>query len=106
MTRAHHEAALGEQQRGAERVLVGSEQRRDDDVSTGLEAAVDAEPDAAAQAVRDERLLRLGQAELPRRAGVLDRRQRARAGAAVRARDVDHVGVRLGHAGGDEADPV
>ena len=66
MARAHHQAALGEQQRGAERVLVGAEQRRDDDVAAGLEAAVDAEPDAAAQVVRDERLLRLGEAELPR----------------------------------------
>ena len=66
MARPHHQAPLGEQQRSAERVLVGSEQRRDDDVSTRLEAAVDAEPDAAAQVVRDERLLGLGQAELPR----------------------------------------
>ena len=89
MARAHHQAALGEQQRRAERVLVGAEQRRDDDVAAGLEAAVDAQPHAAAQAVRDERLLRLGEPELPGSAGVLDRRQRARAGAAVGAGDVD-----------------
>ena len=103
VARAHHQAALGEEERGAERELVRAEQRRDDDVAAGLEAAVDAHAHAAAEAVRDERLLRLGEPELPRRAGVLDRRQRARARAAVRARDVDDVGVRLRDAGRDHA---
>jgi hypothetical protein len=101
VARAHHQAALGEQQRRAERELVRAEQRGDDDVAPGLEAAVDAHAHAAAQAVRDERLLRLGEPELPRRARVLDRRQRARAGAAVGARDVDDVGERLRDAGRD-----
>ena len=43
-----------------------------------------------------QHLLRLGQAELPRHAGVLDAGQRRRAGAAVVARDQHDVGVRLG----------
>ena len=60
--------------------------------------------DAAAQAVQHQRLLRLGEAELPGRAGVLDRRQRRSAGAAVVAGDHDVVGVRLGDAGRDRAD--
>ena len=106
VARPHHQAALGEEERRAERVLVGAEQRGDDDVAPRLEAAVDAHADPAAEAVRDERLLRLGEPELPRGAGVLDRGERARARAAVRARDVDDVGVRLGDAGGDEADPA
>jgi hypothetical protein len=42
VTRAHHQAALGQQERGAERELVRAEQRRDDDVAARLEAAVDA----------------------------------------------------------------
>ena len=104
VARAHHQAALGEEQRCPERELVGTEQRGDEDVAAGLEAAVDPHPDPAAEAVGDERLLRLGEPELPRRARVLDRGQRARARAAVRTRDVDDVRVRLGHAGGDDAD--
>ena len=48
---AHHQAALGEEERRAERELVGAEQRGDDDVAPGLEAAVDAQAHAPAEAV-------------------------------------------------------
>ena len=84
VARADHDAALGEHRRGAERVLVGAEERRDDDVASGLEPAVDAHPHPVAQAVLDERPLGVGEPELPRQPGVLDRRQRRRTGAAVR----------------------
>ena len=60
-----HDAALGDHRRGAEAVLVGAEQGGDDHVASGLEPAVDADADAAAQAVVDERPLGVGQAELP-----------------------------------------
>ena len=49
MARAHHQAALGEEERGPERELVRAEQRRHDDVAPGLEAAVHADADAAAE---------------------------------------------------------
>ena len=51
MAGADHQAALGEEQRRAERDLVRAEQGGDDDVAPGLEAAVDAHAHAAAQAV-------------------------------------------------------
>ena len=70
----------------------------------GLEAAVGLQHDAAAQAGAGQRVVRLGQADLPRHAGVLDRRARRRAGAAVVAADLDRVGAGLGHAGRDDAD--
>ena len=84
--------------------LLGAEQRRHDDVATGLQLPVDLDDDAVAQAVEHERLLRLGEAELPRGAGVLERGQRRGTGAAVVARDEHDVGVRLGDAGRDRAD--
>ena len=70
VARAHHQAAFGEEERGPERELVRAEQRCHDDVPPGLEPAVDAGAHAARGAVRDERLLGLGEAELtePRRA--------------------------------------
>ena len=74
------------------------------DVATGLQLAVDLHDDAVAHAVEHERLLGLGEAELPRRAGVLERVERARARAAVVARDEDDVGERLRDAGRDRAD--
>ena len=54
VARADHDAALGEHRRGAERVLVGAEQRREQHVASGLEAAVDAHPHAVAQAFLDQ----------------------------------------------------
>ena len=51
-----------------------------------------------------QHLVRLGQAELPGNAGVLDRSLRAGAGAAVVAADQDDVRLALGDARGDGAD--
>ena len=94
------------ERRGGEAELLGPEQRRDDHVAPGLQLAVDLEDHPAAQAVGRECLVGLGEADLPGRARVLERGQRGRAGAPVVARDEDHVGVRLGDAGGDRAHPL
>ena len=81
------------------------EQRGDDDVAAGLQLPVGLDHDAVAQPVEQQRLLRLREAELPRRARVLQRRERRCAGAAVVAGDQHDVGVRLAHAGRHRADP-
>ena len=101
---AHHDAARGDQRRGGEAEFLGAQQRRDRDVAAGLQLAVGLDRDAAAQIVQHQRLVRLGQAQLPGHAGVLDGGQRRGAGAAVVAADQHHVGVGLGHAGRDRAD--
>ena len=100
----HHDAARDDERRGREAVLLGAEQRGDDDVAAGLELAVGLHDDPVAQAVEQQRLLGLGEAELPRAAGVLERGQRRGAGAAVVAGDQHDVGVRLRDARGDRAD--
>jgi hypothetical protein len=100
----HHDAAGHHQRRGGEAELLGAEQRGDDHVPAGLQLPVDLHHDPVAQLVEQQRLLGLGQAELPRGAGVLERGQRRRAGAAVVPGDQHHVGVRLGHPGRDRAD--
>ncbi len=102
---AHHDAALGEQDGCAEGVLVGAEERGDDDVATGLEPAVHADADPVAQALGHEHLLGLGETQFPREPGVLDRGQRRGAGAPVGPRDVDDLRQALAHAGGDGAHP-
>ncbi len=73
---AHHDAALDHQRRGGEAEFIRAQQCADHDVAAGLHLAVGLHADAVAQAVEHQRLLRLGQAQLPRRAGVLDRRPR------------------------------
>ncbi len=101
---AHHDAADRDQRRGREAELLRAEQRGDDDVATRLQLPVGLHDDPVTQLVHDERLLRLGEPDLPRDARRLDRRDRRGAGAAVVARDHDVVGVRLGDARRDGAD--
>ena len=101
---AHHHAAHHHQRRGGEAELLGAEQRRHHDVAAGLQLAVDLHDDAVAQVVQQQHLLRLGEAELPRHAGVLQAGERRGAGAAVVTRDEHDVGVRLRHAGRHRAD--
>ena len=101
---AHHDAAGDDQRRGREAELLGAEQRGDDDVAAGLELAVGLHDDPVAQAVEQQRLLGLGEAELPGAARVLERGERGGARAAVVAGDQDDVGVRLGDTRGDRAD--
>ena len=101
---AHHDAALDHQRRGGEAELVGAEQRADHHVAPGLHLTVGLDTDAATQAVEHQGLLRFGETQLPRRAGVLDAGPRRRAGAAVVAGDHHMVGLGLGYAGSDGAD--
>ena len=84
---AHHDAASGDQRRGGETELVGAQKGADDHVAAGAQPAVDLHGDAVAQPVEHQHLLGLGEADLPGRAGVLDRGQRRSAGAAVVAGD-------------------
>ena len=69
-----------------------------------LQAAIDLQRHARAQAVQHQRLVRLGKAHFPWAAGMLERGQRRSAGAAVIAGDGDVVGARLGDAGRNRAD--
>ena len=104
MALAHHDAADGDQRRGGEAEFVGAKKRADHHVAAGADAAVDLHGDAPAQAIGDQCLVGLGQPDLPRRAGMLDRCQRRSAGTALEAGDGDVIGARLRHAGGDRAD--
>lgn len=63
--------------------LLATQQGGDHDVATGLELAVDLHDDPVAESVEQQGLLGLGQADFPRRTGVLDRGQRRCAGTAV-----------------------
>ena len=101
---AHHHAAGHDERGGGEAELLGAEEGGDDDVAAGLQLAVGLHDDAVAQAVEQQRLLGLGEAQLPRPAGVLERRQRAGTGAAVVAGDQHDVCFRLADPGRDGAD--
>ena len=91
--------------RRAETETLGAEDGGLDDVKTGFQATVGLQPYPSTQVIRAQHLVGLGQPEFPRRAGVLDRGERARPGAAVVTGDGDEIGIGLGDAGGDGADP-
>ena len=93
---AHHHAARRDQRRRCEADLVGAEQRCDHDVTTRFQLTVGLNPDPRAEVVADERLLGLGEPDLPGDACKEDRGERRGARAAVVPRDQDVVGVRLG----------
>jgi hypothetical protein len=97
---AHHDAAGRDQRRGGEAELVGAQQRGDDHVAVGGRRRP---AQMRERRVEQQRLLGFGQADFPRRPGVLQRGQRRSAGAAVVARDRHVVGARLGNAGGHRA---
>ena len=94
----HHDAAERDQRRRGEAELLGAEHRGDHDVAAGLQTAVGLDDDAAAEVVHHERLVRFGETEFPRQAGVLDAGKGRSAGAAAVAGDQDVIGVTLGDA--------
>ena len=92
------------QRRGGDSPFLGAEHRGDRDVAGRAQLAVGLHDDPAAQIVHHQHLVRLGQAQFPGNAGVLDRSLRAGAGAAVVTADQHDVGLALGYARGDGAD--
>ncbi len=104
MADAHHDASRDDERRGREPELLRAEQRGDDDVPPRLQLPVHLDDDTVAQLVHHQRLLCLGEPQLPRRAGMLERVQRARTGSAIVTGDEQHIAQRLGHAGRDGSD--
>ena len=83
MTDAHHHAARHHERGRGETELFGTQQRGNNHISAGLELAIGLNDDPVTQTVKQERLLGLGEAKLPRTASMLERGQRRRAGTAV-----------------------
>mmetsp|Transcript_43739 Transcript_43739/g.106165 ORF Transcript_43739/g.106165 Transcript_43739/m.106165 type:complete len:619 (-) Transcript_43739:2977-4833(-) len=101
---AHHDAPQRDEGHRGEAELLRAKHRGDGHVTPRLELPVGLQDDPRAKLVEDERLVRLGEAELPWPSSVLDRGERRRAGAPVVPRDLDDVGRRFGDAGRHGAD--
>ena len=103
VTHTHHDASGHDERRGGEAVFLGTEEGGHDDVASGAKRTVALHGDAVAQTVEHERLLGVGQADLPGSARMLERGERRGAGTAVVAGDEHDVGMCLGDAGRDRA---
>ena len=90
--------------RGGEAEFVGAEQGADHDIAAGAQTAIHLHRDPRTQPVQDQGLLRLGKADFPRNAGMLDRGQWRGPGAAFEAGNGDMIGPALGNARGDGSD--
>ena len=101
---AGHDAALSDHRHGSEAVLLGTQQRCNQHIPTGLQTAVSPEQHTIAQTVLQQSTVHLGETQLPRTTGVLDRTEGRRPGSAVMAGNLNHVSIGLGHASGDGAD--
>src|SRR6478736_10301970 len=96
MALARHVAADRDQRRRPEGEFLGPQERRDQDVASGLETAVRAKGDTISQGVPEQDLVDFGETELPGRADVLDRREgrRARPAGVSGQVDVRRAGLR------------
>ena len=101
---AHHDAAERDQRGRREAELLRPQERRDGDIPARLELPVGLQHDARSQVVHHQRLVRLGDAEFPRHAGVLDGGKRRCAGAPGVAGDHQVVRTRLRDPRRDGAD--
>ena len=100
----HQQATQRNECRGAEPESLGPQQGGNHHIAAGAELPVGLHENPIPQAVADQSLLRLGQPDFPRGAGMFDRRERAGPGAAVVAADEHFVGIPLGHTRRDRAD--
>lgn len=63
---AHHDAAHGDERRGREPKLLGTQERGNGEVAAGAHLPIGLQHGAAAQVVRHQSLVSLRQAQLPR----------------------------------------
>ena len=72
VTLAHHDTAHCDQRCCAEAILLGSQQRCNDHVATGLELPIRLQTHSAAQIVHDKRLMSFCDTQFPWQAGMLN----------------------------------
>ncbi len=101
MTDSHHDTAQCDKRGRGESELFRAQQRGDDDITAGLQLPIGFHHDPAAQVVQQERLVGLGNTQLPGEAGMLDAALGRRARTAIIAADEHHIGMSFGDAGGD-----
>ena len=104
VTLPRHVTPDRDQRSGAKAIRLRTEQRGNHDIAPGAESAIHAHFHLVAQPVAHQYMLRLRQTKLPRCAGVLDARQRRRAGSTRMSRDQYVVSECLCNTGRDVAD--
>ena len=94
-----------EQGQRPEAETIGAQHPGDNDVSPRVEAPIGLQGQRPPETIGNKRLMRFGQADLPRRPRMLDAHQRRCSGPASMAGNRDDIGVCLGHAHRDRPHP-
>ena len=104
VTDAGHHAAFGDHRDGAEAIFLSPQQRCDHHIPTGLETAVSPQQVTVTETVLQQRSMHFREAQFPWTAGVLDRTEWRGPGAAIVARNLNHICIGLGNTRGNRAD--
>ena len=102
----HHHAAEADERGRREAILLRTEQCGDDDVTAGHQLTIGLELDAVTKPVLDQRMVRLRDAELPRKTRMVDRGHRCRTGTSIVAGHEDDLCTGLRNTTCDGADAV
>ena len=100
---AHHHTSKHDKCQCSESKFLGSKQRHEDDVATGLQLTVNLHANLTSQSVLHERLLGFRQSYLRRYTGKSHTRCRACSRSALGSRDNDKVSLCLCHTGGNSS---
>ena len=101
---SHHHAAHADQRCCRKAVFLCAEQGGDRDIAAAHQLSVSLDDDTVSQTVLKQGLMRLGDAELPRQASVMDRGDRRSAGSSVVSGNQDDLSTRLGYTGSNRSD--
>ena len=102
----HHHAAEADERGCREAILLRTEQCGDDDVAAGHQLTIGLELDTVTKPVLDQRMVRLGDAELPRETRMVDRGHRCCTGTSIVAGHEDDLCTGLRNTTRDGADAV
>jgi len=105
VTDTRHDASLHNQRSRRKTKLLGTEQRPDNNIPTGLELPVNLHNNTVTHAVEHESLLRFCKPQLPRCARVLERVQGGCSGATIMPRHKNDIRECFCHPGRNRPDP-
>ena len=97
MTLAHHDTTHGDKRRSRETHLLGPQQRGNHNITPRFKPSICLQNHATPQIIKHQRLMRLGNTQLPRQTCVLDTGQRRGSGTTGFARNQNVVCLSLGN---------
>jgi hypothetical protein len=100
----HHDTTHGDKGSSGETPLLGSEQTRDGDITSGPQLAIRLNGHTTTQVIENQRLVSLSKAQLPRKTGVFDTSPSGCSSTTIVTSNEDVIGLSLGDTTGNDTD--